>query len=123
MPLKLYCPSCSDPTEYTLNKPIFCPMCGAKFEGSSNAIQLPKKESKAKIIVEDIEEIDVSNFSVQVKPSRDAGITFENLAKQQKTGLVKTKGKKVNKKLELEKFRKDAGFGSVEVIEIKDTGD
>jgi len=39
--LKIYCPDCGAPTEYSLNKPKFCSSCGSSFNG-----QVVKKEEK-----------------------------------------------------------------------------
>lgn len=47
MPLTKYCPSCAFPNLYTLETPIFCSSCGAKFDGS---ISVANKKPKPKLV-------------------------------------------------------------------------
>ncbi len=126
MPLKLYCPSCSEPTEYTLQKPVFCALCGSKFQGSVSAA-IKKPVIKTEIDEdsnEDSPEINVSalQLDVPISVQKDKGITVAEIIKQKKTGITRSKSKPVNKQKELAKFFEDAGAGGMKPIEVQDTG-
>jgi len=141
MPLKIYCGNCSEPTEYTLTKPLFCGMCGAKFDGSISIasqkskpklVNYPKiKELKSDInddfdnlddgesLPESLPNIDKLDVKIESFGSEDS-IKLGEVMLQQKTGLNRPKTKRVNKKAEFEKFRAQAGAGGKQVIEIAD---
>lgn len=129
MPLKIYCPSCAQATEYTLTKPSFCSMCGNRFDGSTSIASQTQK-SKPKIvnypkikhpqdeeiiedndeIIEELNDININalELDIPIDTQKDKGIKFEELAFQKKTGFVREKAKKVNKKKEFELFLSQA---------------
>lgn len=81
MPLKIYCVSCSFPTEYTLEKPSFCSSCGAKFGGFISSIA-DRKSTKKLVAIEpeddDIDDIDGELETEQPKRHKLYGQTSRN---------------------------------------------
>jgi len=136
MPLKIYCPTCSSPNEYTLNKPLFCSMCGSKFSGIASNGNIPKPKPIQPIIAqrvsEDEEEIegiddsqlpDISKLELEtpIDTQRSKGVIFGEVAFEQKTGFARTQTKKVDKKKEFEDFLSQAK-NTRKAIDIDDHG-
>lgn len=126
MPLTIYCNNnnCSEPILYSLTKPIMCPFCGSKLEQnisvSSKNTTIPKTRVIETVVEED-NNYTPENFNVKVRVIGDDGEKFESIARQQKTGYKEAKSKRVNKKAAFEEFRKEAGFGNLQPIEINDS--
>jgi uncharacterized Zn finger protein (UPF0148 family) len=125
MPLKIYCPNvnCAEPILYELTKPIACPFCGNRFDNvniASQTTQKPKIKSIIKQVIEedddidneDNENLDINISSLQLETpidtKKDKGVSLGEVIKQQKTGFVREKVKKVNKKKEFESFLEGA---------------
>lgn len=130
MPLVKYC-DCGHPNLYTLEVPIFCGSCGTKFGNSvSIANQKPKIKPLIKEVIEDDNEdieteenldinIDALELEVPIDKEKDRKITLGEVIKQQKTGFVREKPKKVNKKKEFQEFLESAK-NTNKPIEIND---
>jgi len=70
----------------------------------------------------DVDELNISSLQLDVPIStkKDKGVTLGQVMKEEKTGFVRPKPKKVNKKAELEAFRLEAGLGGRKDISIED---
>lgn len=127
MPLKTYCPTCSEPNEYTLKKPLLCGFCGANLssigianKNASKAKQTPKKpivkNTQAEIIEDNendidnyINEIDESALEAEIEEFGESkGVKLGELAKEKKTGFVRPKGPKISKKKAIANFQQEA---------------
>lgn len=132
--LKIYCPECGGPTEYSLNKPKFCSSCGSSFTG-----QVVKKEEKVvqkvlmqkptiakrpNIEVEDydddeaettevdhVPEINNLTFDIDVQPrGKETLGSIMGSSAGQDNELRKNKSfEKVDKKKVMEDFAKEGG--------------
>jgi len=140
MPLKCYCPKCVEPILYDLAKPSFCPFCGTNLNNNISVanqkyLAPPINKSNIKSFVEDAvqineddnieiqEQIDsIEQLDVEIVANQEQSIKFGDLAQQQKTGIIRPKIKKINKKEEILAFRKEAGLGGRQTIEITDNG-
>lgn len=129
MPLICYCPDCAFPNQYTLEKPKFCGGCAKPITAQPIVAHKPSTKPvqrvSAPVVVESPEvEIDPSEFEIEaINAERtNKGIKFGDLAFQHKTEEIRPrlKGKKINKKKEIELLRKEASASSR--IEIEDTG-
>ena len=132
MSLKCYCSQCGKLHEYTLQKPQFCEACGNSFNQSF----ANKTETKKADIINVKDDIEIKNSGAANLDASKLGVTIENfgakntvkfdesfgLFKNKSVHLNKIKGKRVNKKVELQKFQADAGLGGRKTIEIQDSG-
>lgn len=123
MPLKVYCPSCSEPNEYTLNKPIFCSQCGSKMSDTNNITHANKiSVSPSSVPVRPVVtvvhqeeptipaiEINEANIGAEIEAfGENAGVPFEQALKQSKTGFKRVIPKKVNVKKTIADFQKES---------------
>ncbi len=129
MSLRTYCPRCSEAILYNLTKPIACPFCMTKLDGSSiSTASLVRTQPTAPVArrepepeYEDTSVIDnISQLDVEIESSDNGGIKLGEIGVQKKTGFSRPKLKRINKKSELETFRSEAGFGKTKSIDIGD---
>jgi uncharacterized Zn finger protein (UPF0148 family) len=129
--LKIYCPECGSPTEYSLNKPKFCTNCGNSFLGvKKEKVALPvqmqkptlSKAKRPNIEPEDYEDdyteitevnkipdIDSLSFDINIQPSSTEKIgDIIGSSSDKENQLRKNKEKiKINKKDLLDSLKKE----------------
>ena len=122
MPLRIYCTKCSESTEYTLNKPIYCASCGNKFgetvaaktsvARNNNTKSTPNNSAPIQKIPLNIEEnLNIEDIQLDVSVEsfgERGGVKFEDLAKQPKTGFKRILPKRVNLKKAIAEFQREA---------------
>jgi len=106
--MKKYCSSCGGLNEFSINPPNFCQKCGQKMNNLEIKAEkfIPKNknnedEEQNPELEKFIDNLDTSQLGAEIIGVKQKGISFGEVAKQQKTGFTR---EPFNQKLNIKEF-------------------